>query len=282
MTYDCIPCAIGSLLNLFKKGIIPKAQQDATIRALLKFLSDIDLNQSPPALGREMHQLIRDVLDDPDPYLPLKEHYNRLLLDKYSIFKHEVENSSDPFQLALRLAIAGNIIDFGPNHDFDVEATISKAKHVKLSIDHSAQLRNDLSKAETVLYLGDNAGEIVLDRLFLETINHRNVYFAVRGGPIINDVTETDARQVGIDKLAQILSSGDTAPGIILENVDENFESFFTNSDLIISKGQGNYEGLSGTQQNIYFMLMAKCDHVAEHLGVSKGDMVIVNEHYEK
>lgn len=281
MTYDCIPCAIGSLLKLFKNGVVPQSKQDESVRALLKYLSEIDLNQSPPELGREMHELIRHVIDNPDPYYQIKQKYNLDLLEKYPTFKDVVNRSKNPFQTAMRLAIAGNIIDFGPNHDFNVDETIKNALNATLSIDHSESLKTEIDKANSILYIADNAGEIVLDRLFIETIDHNNITLAVRGGPIINDVTEDDVRQVGLDEITNTISSGDNSPGTIMTRVNKEFESFFHNSDLIISKGQGNYEGLAGNTQNIYFMLMAKCDHVAEHLGVKTGDLVVVNEHLQ-
>jgi uncharacterized protein with ATP-grasp and redox domains len=275
VVYDCIPCAIGSLINLFKKGLITEEKQDKAMRALLSYLSEVDYKQVPPALGREMHRIIRKVLDNADPYSSIKKEFNQLMLDYYPELKKKIANSSDPFQLALRMAIAGNIIDFGPNHNIDINKTIEQATSVKLGIDHSDKLKDAISRAEIILYLGDNAGEIVMDRLFLETIDHPNIYFAVRGGPIINDVNLDDAIMVGIDKIAKVLPNGDDSPGTIIERVSPQFREIFDNADLIISKGQGNYEGLSGVMKNIYFVLMAKCEHVANHLGVKKGDFVV-------
>jgi damage-control phosphatase, subfamily I len=278
VSYGCIPCAIGSLINLFNKGLIPSTKQEVTMRSLLKHLSDVDFNQSPPALGREMHRIIRQVLDNPDPYKELKIEFNSLMLNYYPKLKDKVDNASDPFDLAVRLAIAGNVIDFGPNHSFDVNDTLKNAEYVTIAPEKIQELREAINKAKTLLYLGDNAGEIVLDQLFLETIKHPNVSFAVRGGPIINDITTEDAMQIGIDNIATIISNGDNAPGTILENVSPQFLSVFNEVDLIIAKGQGNYESLSGLAKNIYFLLMVKCDHVANHLGVNKGDFLVRKE----
>jgi damage-control phosphatase, subfamily I len=278
VSYGCIPCAIGSLINLFNKVLIPSTEQEVTMRSVLKYLSDVDINQSPPALGKDMHRLIRQVLDDPDPYKRLKIEFNSLMLKYYPKLRKKIDNVSDPFDLAVRLAIAGNVIDFGPNNSFDVNDTLKKAEYVTIAPEQIQELKKSISNAETLLYLGDNAGEIVLDRLFLETINHPNVSFAVRGGPIINDVTTEDAEQIGIDNIATIISNGDNAPGTILKNVTPQFLDIFNRADLIIAKGQGNYESLSGLDKNIYFLLMVKCDHVANHLGVNKGDFLVKKE----
>ncbi len=281
VTYDCIPCSIGSLIKLLNTNFIKEDKKDNAMRGLLKFLSEMDYQQAPPALGQKMHRIIRNILENPDPYKQIKQEFNRLMLDDYDKLQLEVKTAADSFNMALRFAIAGNIIDFGPNHHFDINETIEQARSVNLAIDHSKSLRDALDSAQTVLYLGDNAGEIVLDRLFLETIQHPNVFFAVRGGPIINDVTIEDAEAVGIDKIATIISNGQNAPGTLLETVSDDFRELFDTADLIISKGQGNYEGLANCEKNIYFLLMAKCDHVAAHLGVTCGDFVVVNKFYK-
>ncbi|HEX9970986.1 MAG TPA: ARMT1-like domain-containing protein [bacterium] len=274
-TYDCIPCAIGSLITLFKKGLVTKEKQEQAMRALLDYLSKIDYDQSPPKLGREMHRIIRAVLNNADPYYEIKKQFNQLLLNYYPDLKNLVEQADDPFQMALRFAIAGNVIDFGPNQPFDINKTLEQAKSIVLAIDDSVSLQESISRSKMLLYLGDNAGEIVMDRIFLETIQHPNVYFAVRGAPIINDALMEDAKLVGIDKLAHLITNGDDAPGTILENTSAELREIFEQADLIISKGQGNYEGLNANEKNIYFILMTKCEHVANHLRVKKGDFVV-------
>ena len=278
MTYDCINCAVGSLLTLFKKGLVAEEKQEIAMRALLNHLSSADLKQSPPNLGRDMHRIIRDVLEDPDPYDRIKKESNETLLKYYPQFAEEVRSDPDPFQLALRMAIAGNIIDFGPNHTFDWRETMERARSIDLSIDHSVQLKQDLHNAGMVLYIGDNAGEIVMDKLLLETIDHSNVYFGVRGSPIINDITAEDARAIGINDIATVISNGDNTPGTLLGNVSEEFRRIFNSADLIISKWQGNFEGLVGCGAPVYYLLIAKCEHVANFLNARVGDFILAGE----
>jgi uncharacterized protein with ATP-grasp and redox domains len=275
VTYDCIPCAVGSLVKLFHRGLVSEEKQEPAIRALLAYLSQLDFKQSLPQMGREMHRLIRGVLNNPDPYFEIKRAFNQLMLEYYPGLKKLVEDAADPFLMALRLAIAGNVIDFEPNRPFDFQATLDRAESMALAVDQSKSLQYAVSRAGMLLYIGDNAGEIVMDRILLETVNHPNVYFAVRGAPVINDATIDDARSVGIDRIAQVISSGDDAPGTILETTSPEFRDIFDRAELVIAKGQGNYEGLCGIDKNIYFILMAKCDHVAAHLGVRKGDLVV-------
>ncbi|MFZ2055482.1 MAG: ARMT1-like domain-containing protein [Candidatus Aminicenantales bacterium] len=275
VTYDCIPCAVGSLVTLFHKRVVPEEKQEPAMRALLAYFSQLDFKQSLLQMGKEMHRIIRGVLENPDPYFEIKRTFNQLMLEYYPNLKKLVEDAADPFLMALRLAIAGNVIDFGPNRPFDFKATLDRAQSMVLAVDKSESLKSSIPRSKTLLYLGDNAGEIVMDRILLETVRHPNVYFAVRGAPVINDATIDDARAVGIDKIAHIISNGDDAPGTILEAASPEFRDIFDRADLVIAKGQGNFEGLCGIDKNIYFILMAKCDHVAAHLGVRKGDLVV-------
>lgn len=275
LTPVCIACAFGSLLQLIKRGIIPATKQDETIRAVLNVLATVDYNKNPAQLGKILHRLIREKIENPDPYKELKLQYNILMLGKYEELKQIVMTSPDPFNTALRLAIAGNIIDFGPAHEFAMMETIQNVLTATLGIDHSEQLRKAILNARSILYIGDNAGEIVLDRLFLETIQKENVFFGVRGSAIINDVTEEDAKFVGLDKLATVISNGDSMPGTFLEDTAPAFQELFSEVDLIISKGQGNFEGLYQINRPIFFLLTAKCEVVANVLGVSKGAFII-------
>lgn len=279
VTFDCIPCAIGSLITLFKNGLATPEQQESAMRALLDFLSKMDYNQSPPQMGREMHRMIRGILNNPDPYADIKQKFNQLMLDYYPRMKKWVTEAVIPFRMAMQLAIAGNVIDYGPNRHFDIDKTLEMAKSIVLAIDDSRALQESIDHSKVLLYLGDNAGEIVVDRIFLETINHPNVYFAVRGAPVINDALIEDAKLVGIDRIAHIISNGDDAPGTILVNTSAEFRDIFQWADLVISKGQGNYEGLISVKKNIYFILMTKCDHVAGHLGVKKGAFIVKRAH---
>ena len=143
---------------------------------------------------------------------------------------------------------------------------------------YSEQLRQEIKNAETILYLGDNAGEIVMDKLFLETVNHPNVWFAVREQPVLNDVTRREAEDVGIGKFARIISNGDDAPSTLLHRVSNEFRQVYEQADLIISKGMGNYEGLMfGADPRLFFLLMVKCDVIGRKIGALKGDFVVKN-----
>jgi uncharacterized protein with ATP-grasp and redox domains len=272
---DSIPCSINNFLRLIKTGIVPEKLKDPVLRELLKFFSEEDYNQSPPALGQKMHRMLREFSKNSDPYEEIKRKYNRMMMDKYLDFKKIIEDSQDPFETAVRLAIAGNVIDFGSHHQLDVMESIERVLNAELALDDSDRLKHDIESARTLLYIGDNAGEIVLDKLLLETINHPNVTFAVRGSPVINDATEEDAVMTGIDRVAKIVTTGDDAPGVILETCSPDFVKIFNEADVVIAKGQGNLEGLIDGSRGIYFLLTTKCQLISEHLGVKEKDFVV-------
>ena len=273
---DCIPCTLNSYLRLVKTGVIPEVQQELILRRILEVLALIEYDQSPPVLGRIMHSLISEFLQNPDPYQQIKEKYNHMMLELYSKFETLINGSEDPFDTAMRLAIVGNVIDFGSPYHVDVMDTINQVMGINLAIDDSGHLRHDLKQATSLLYVGDNCGEIVLDKLFLTYINVPGKYFAVRDRPIINDVTIEDANNIGMGNVAKVISTGDDAPGAVWESASEEFKNIFMNADVVISKGQGNLEGLMHIpHDSIYFLLVTKCDLIAERVGAKKGQFVV-------
>lgn len=246
------------------------------MRQVLKFLSEVDYQVSPPVMGRELHRMIRASLKNGDPYLEIKEKYNRMLLELYPSFKKMVEQSDSPFDTAMRLAIGGNVIDFGAKYQYDVMETIQQALEQDLSVDDSASLKKAVAGAKRLLYIGDNCGEIVLDKLFLEHLDVEEKIFVVRGGPVINDITLEDARYVGMEEVANVLTTGDDSPGAVWENTSAEFRKHFMEADVVISKGQGNLEGLMEVKhKQLYFMLVTKCELIADLMGTIKGGFIV-------
>jgi len=275
ITLNCISCIVNSMQKLLNNNFIPEEAKEPAMRQLLQYLAKADYGQSPAALGGEMHRLIRRVLNNPDPYKDVKIKYNQKILELYPKFKKMITTAADPFNTAMRLAIAGNVIDFGPQNRLDVMDTINKVIHAPLKIDDSGQLKKDIESAQKILYIGDNCGEIVLDKLFVETIDHPNIYFAVRKSPVINDATPDDARMIGLDSIVHLITTGDDAPGAVWETASDEFKTIFQKADVIIAKGQGNLEGLMGIRQNIYYLLVVKCAIIGDQLGAQTGDYIV-------
>ncbi len=275
--YRCFFCFARVFEKLLEEEKLTVAEKNSFTRGMAMLYSKLQEDFSAPAFSRELHQVLKLYSKNTDPYLEIKKQSNDRVLALYPTLKKLVLESANPFDTALRLAIAGNIIDFGVSNQYDLDATIDKVLKSDFSINHSYELKEALSNAKTVLYLGDNSGEIVLDKLFIETIMHPNLHFAVRGAPVINDVTIDDARYVGIYKVADVISNGYDAPSTIIDKCSEEFQKHFNDADVIISKGQGNLEGLlHKTHKTVFFLLMVKCDVIAEALGVKKGDFVVM------
>ncbi|MDA3779136.1 MAG: ARMT1-like domain-containing protein, partial [Bacteroidales bacterium] len=223
MNPKCLFCFSRAFEKLLFKPNISSEEKVSYTKEFFAYLSTIDENALAPKIARDIHAKFREILNNNDPYKEEKKFHNKSILNIYSELEKKVRESRNPFNTALRLAIAGNIIDFGPAQKFDIEGTIKKVENSDFAIDNSKELKNAIEKANNILYLGDNSGEIVFDKLFLQTINHPNVYFAVRGAPVINDVTIDEAKFVGIDKFAKIISNGYDAPSTLIEYASDEF-----------------------------------------------------------
>ena len=276
-TYDCIPCFIRQALDAARLTTSDENIHEQVLRGVLAAASKMDLDQSPPMMGQYIHQLIRELAGIHDPYKKIKDRFNRFALDLYPDLKQRIQTSSNPMDTAIRMAIAGNIIDFGVNAEIDrsiIFDTIEQAMLVQLFGDID-MLRESIDSAKNILYLGDNCGEIVFDRLLIEQLPLDKVTFVVRGGPIINDATMGDARETGMTELVNVIDNGSNIPGTVLEKCSKEFRECFADADLIIAKGQGNYETLSSCEKNIFFLLQAKCPVISGHIGCEQGSFIV-------
>jgi len=278
MHIDCIPCFRKQAERLIVKHGLSEIPANE-VRTELNIILDKKAEAfTSPEVGRYLNSLVKSISGITDLYAKEKKEYNEMILQRYDELNRLVQASDNPKFTALRYALAGNIIDFGPPNEFNAQVAFSEALQKEPSINHSETLFKELNDAKTVLYLGDNAGEIVADKLFIETIKHPNLYFAVRGSYVMNDITMEDAHFVGIDQLATVISNGYDAPSTILSACSPEFMEIYNKADIIISKGQGNLEGLiKEKNKNIYFLLMVKCDVMARQVGVHQGDVVVWN-----
>ena len=276
--YRCFFCFTRAFERLIEKAnISSEAKNSFTFEMINLYRNKWDELLSPE-FSRELHSILRNYTNNPDPYRQEKKENNDQALGMFPDLEKKVQRSTDTFNTALRLAIAGNIIDFAANDNFNLQATIDKALTAEFAIDHSKQLEQKLKNAKLVIYLGDNAGEIVFDKLFIETIKHHDLTFVVRGAPVINDATIEDAGYVGLNKIVTVISNEYDAPSTIVHKSGKMFQQYFEKADLIISKGQGNMEGLLPLKdKRIFFLLMVKCNVMAELLNVEKDSLVVYN-----
>jgi uncharacterized protein with ATP-grasp and redox domains len=273
---ECIPCIVNQSIKIARQMTQDQKKQEELLQQVLKSLSSMSYHLTPPHLGREAHRVIRTVLNHPDPFLKVKREFNRQVKALYPTLKKKVDGAADRLGCALRLAIAGNVIDFGPQRHFQLMSTIEEALTKRAAVDDSESLRADLRRACSILYLGDNAGETFFDKILIEELGPAKFYYAVRGSAVINDATTEDAYFAGIDQVAQVVSNGSDVPGTILEDCTGNFREIFDRADLVIAKGHGNYETLNELKgKKLYFLLMVKCKIIARDVGCSVGDYVV-------
>jgi hypothetical protein len=234
-----------------------------------------------PQIGRRVQQIVHDVTGVADPFRSERERSNELALSHYPRLERRVEQAPQPLVEAIRLAVAGNVIDLAVSADYDLDRAIDESLEREFAIFDYNRLEEKLERAERVLYVGDNAGEIVFDRLLVEQLLQRGieVTFAVRGGPAINDARTEDARQAGLFGRVEIIDTGTDLPSVLLSETGTTFRERYSGSDLVISKGQGNFEGLCDEPGAIAFLLRAKCGPVARRLGVEQGDLVLLCRH---
>lgn len=274
---ECQHCFFETYSRLLYKFKVSESQRaefmDFFEEALRKFR-----HSSAPEIQRELFRGFCKICKEADPFLSEKKSSNYQAMEFYKEWKPKTIVSENPFQLALKLSIAGNIMDYGANHPFELGETINRVVHSAFAIDCSSLLQDKIKRAGKILYLGDNAGEIVFDRLFMETIMHPNITFAVKSAPVLNDALLSDAQETGMDKVADVISNGYDAPSTLLSKCSPEFLNHYYAADLIISKGQGNLEGLLlQDDPRIFFLLMVKCKIIAQILGVDIGSFVVYN-----
>lgn len=276
MRQECYFCHIKTVEQLIRKFKPEEELAEKFIFSVHEFLA-LNKEISNPKLATDIHRIAKAHFNNMNLYAEEKLRANKLLLEKYLYWKDIVNQSDQPFLTAAKLSVIGNIIDYGAHSVKDnISGQIDALFQQNLRLNMTNELENAVRKAKSVLYLGDNCGEIVFDKLFIETLRHPNVTYVVRGKPVINDVTFEDARQVGMDKICRIISNGYDAPSTLLDFCSDEFLDEFNNAGMIISKGQGNFEGLmDNPHENIFFLFIAKCDPMAAMLGVEKNDMII-------
>jgi uncharacterized protein with ATP-grasp and redox domains len=274
---DCIPCFVRQTLEAARLASTDSAVHERIVREVLRWTSEMDLSQPPPVMAQRIHRQLRKIAESDDPYKEAKERFNRMALDLVPELRTEIEAAEDPLMTAVRLAIAGNVIDMGVNGNVtesDVRRSIDQAL-AEPFIGDGNRFQQAVIEAGSILYLADNAGEIVFDRLLIEQLSPARVTLAVRGAPIINDATTADARAAGLYDIVEVIDNGSDAPGTILEDCSEDFVRRFTEADLILAKGQGNFETLSEDPRNVYFLFKVKCPVTAAHVALPLGTHVL-------
>lgn len=280
---DCLPCFFRQTIIALKLAGADETLQKEVLFVVSDEIKKVDFSKPPAWTTTFIHRKIREILKG-DPFKEVKERYNQKALSLYPELKKMVRSSNDPLWTATRLAIAGNVIDFGIFTSIDIEGTIEKAIKEELAVDHFELFKKEISSVQEILYLLDNAGEIVFDRLLIEVLKDmgKRIIAVVKGAPVLNDCTITDAEEIFLPGTTETIDNGSDAIGTILEFTSPAFRGLFEKTPLIISKGQGNFETLSTflsernlSSKKIFFLFQSKCEVVSRELGLPVGSMLL-------
>jgi uncharacterized protein with ATP-grasp and redox domains len=274
---DCIPCLLRQALEAARLISEEVSFHERILREVLQWTVEMDLNWPPPLLAQRIHRLLRETAGVDDPYREAKALQNQTAQRLLPLYRKQIASAADPLETAVRLAVAANLIDMGAKtgwDEADVPGELERAAEAPLCGDVDS-LRAAAAQAGRILYLADNAGEIFFDRLLIERLPRGRVTAAVRGAPAINDATREDALAAGLDGLAEIIDNGSDAPGTLLADCSPEFRRRFAQADLILAKGQGNFESLAGEPGNIFFLFRVKCPVTAAMVGRPVGTHVL-------
>ncbi len=278
-TLDCVPCLVRQAAGAARLCFSEESRQTELMRDILPILMDEpDWARSPTVVAQRLHRYIRKETGNLDPYLAYKERMNRLALELLPCLLREVRTEEFPQTSFVRLALAGNLIGGDPSagmSEMEIRTALCRACRGECRVDSAQTLFRAAEQARNILFLTDNAGEIVLDRALLEALPLARIVVGVRGSPVINDATIADAEMAGLPNIVSVIPNGSDAPGTILADCSGEFRRVFETADLIIAKGQGNYESLEGTSKHIFFLQHITCPCVAAQCGVPVGSLAI-------
>ena len=275
----CVGCIINQSLKVANAIHADAALTDKLLSEVTKASKNFSFSSPPPEVAADVYEMMAVLAQKKDLYDEVKAHSIQKALSFVPFLEYKIENSKDKLLTAVKIAIAGNVIDLAAEVEFDLDQEIEKIFDTHFDYDDFEKLRTALQNAKTLLVIGDNAGEHVFDYLFIQTLKELYpmlyISYMVRGNAIINDVTMKEAEEIGFDKLCNLIDSGVNTPGFIYSRANEESQKLFDSVDLIVTKGMGNYECLSpAPRNNMAYLLKVKCSVVAASLKKEIGDIV--------
>ncbi|ACX72718.1 protein of unknown function DUF89 [Methanocaldococcus vulcanius M7] len=285
---ECAICIVRQVVEVVKEISKDESEQFKLIKDTMSVITEVYGEEAVPAwMGTVVHRHLKKISGNSDPYKTLKEKANKIALKYLEKVRKMSDEGDDLERLRKKVlaSIAGNVIDFGAySVEVDIEKMIEETLNGTLALDNSRELLDDLKNKDIkkVLYICDNAGEIIFDRVLMEEIKKygKEIVAVVKGKPILNDATLEDAKIAKIDEIGRVITTGSDIIGVILEECSSEFIKEFETADMIVAKGMGNYESLTEYEDRIkkpiYYILKAKCKPVADHIGVKVGDNVLL------
>jgi len=285
---DCFICFMNLALNIARRTGDDEQREKMILEKVAGLLPTFSLDARPPEMAYIVNNVVREVTGVEDPFEEDKRESNRIALQMAPEVRSLIRTASDPLLSAIEFSIAGNSIDLGANHDLDLDATLREIvedEMMRIKTEDPSrfrlnELKESLRTSSSLLYLADNAGEIVFDMLLIELIREEypdlEITVAVRNSPIINDVTMKDAEQIGLTNLVRVISSGSDTAGTLMEMCTPEFRELFYSADTVIGKGQGNFETLSDIDREVFLLFKTKCNAIARYTKSRIGDIMLI------
>ncbi len=275
----CVICIFNQLLRVADYLKCDESQKDQILVKALKMAGDVTFKDfTAPEFSALMYRAVTEISGIKDPYYQLRREQNQMVMDRLPEIRERITAAPDRLFTAAYYALLGNIIDYGGVRLFDAEEVFNPSGNPDIFLNHYPRFKEQLQRARQVLILGDNAGEAVFDLLLIEEIKAFNpgvtVYYGVRSHPAINDVMREDAEYIGIHRQAQVLETGTDCAGTVVGKCSDEFRTIYYDSDIIISKGQGNFETLEGEPESILYVFKVKCDIVANYSSLPLGALI--------
>jgi uncharacterized protein with ATP-grasp and redox domains len=276
---ECLPCFFEQVRRTLRYAGVNGDQCLSIERKAALLIEQASLEEVPARTTTLIHRLLREETGL-DPYQGVKETYNRIALDLLPALRRMAMEMPDRLEGGVRVALAGNVIDFGVYDTIDLDCSVAESFRLPLSEAVFQDFSRAVDAARRVLYLCDNAGELVFDRVLIEILRDigKEVIAAVKGSPVINDATLADAAAVGLSECATVIDNGNDGIGTLLEACSPRFLDEFRSADLILSKGQANFETLTNIRdRRIFFLFKVKCPVVAAAVMRDNGDIILMN-----
>lgn len=281
MNEQCLACLVNQSVKT--ANLVGAVNKEELYKKIFSYMSTMDFSKTNPEIVGENFRLIKEHIGCADPYKETKQFYNLQFSENMAAYEEKIHSADE----AVKYAIIANIIDFNPVHtnvEADIERYFLNIDELSFAINDIDCMINDIKDAKSILYLGDNCGEICFDKVLIKRIRELNpdcrIYFGVRGEAVVNDNTAEDAYLVGMDEVATVISNGDYSLGTILARTTAEFQKVYHEAEVIIAKGQANYESLSEEKKNIYFLLMTKCKVIADDIGVREKALVCMKNRF--
>ncbi len=262
-----------------------KERREEVLRQVERFLDEASPDLSAPQMMAGVLDLLKKETGISDPYERSKREYNQLLLGMEEELSRRIHEAEDLFTVAMRYVTVGNYIDFGALSDVNEEqlrTLLRDCGQFELNPEEVRRFREELGSARELLYITDNAGEIVLDKIFIKVLKELypklQVSVLVRGEPVLNDATAEDAKLIGLDRVAAVIPSGTSVPGTQYGQISREARDCMDRADLCLAKGQGNFESLRECGKNIYYLFLCKCDLFVERFQVERLTPAFLNE----